>query len=548
MKKILYIFATLALMLSCDIHQADDTSKTPVIDAKVTTKDATQVTIHEAKLNGSLFYESEEDVTCSVWFLYSDTLMELEDLKASGKKVLATLSKDGNFSHSLTGLKEATKYHFVACAKVGDREFFGGVMLFETWATEIGFIPTVKSNPATEIGFDRATLNGSLDSFGHEKEKKEVWFLYSDSGTWLSDLLNHGKKVTSTLMEDGSFSAAIEELDENREYHFVACAKVGKEECYGDVVKFSTKKVEVSVTTGEVVDKGPDKASFEGKVETNVSGILEVTVAYYVRETGGIIYYDGKLIKENCTRHAATLSDDGTIHCDLTGLKPDTEYQYVAYASVMDKEFFGTVKTFITDKTTLLCPDDHHPHAIDLGLGVKWACCNVGASRPEEYGNYFAWGETAPKAKYSLDNYKWMYIDDHDKFYFTKYNTSSEFGAIDNNTVLDPEDDAATANWHGGWRMPTNDEWTTLIYNCTGTLTTLNGVSGYWVTSKKNGNSIFLPAVGSGSHPGSNHNDYWSSSLDTGGPYFALGVYFQTGFGFSNYSRYYGLSVRPVSE
>ena len=153
-----------------------------------------------------------------------------------------------------------------------------------------------------------------------------------------------------------------------------------------------------------------------------------------------------------------------------------------------------------------ICPDDHHPHAIDLGLSVKLACCNVGAEKPEDCGDYFAWGETQPKSDYSWSTYKYckrVQVDGDvwdvcQGYRMTKYCTDSiygYYGFTDDKTVLEPIDDAARANWGGSWRMPTNAEFQELIDKCTWTWTTVNGKEGYKVTSKQNGNIIFLPVT-----------------------------------------------------
>ena len=161
---------------------------------------------------------------------------------------------------------------------------------------------------------------------------------------------------------------------------------------------------------------------------------------------------------------------------------------------------------------------------VDLGLpsGTKWATCNVGATKPEEYGSYYAWGETEPKTNYDWSTYKWC-NGDYDTL--TKYCTDSNYGTVDNKTVLELADDAARANWGGAWRMPTDAEWTELRENCTWTLTSNyngTGVEGRIVTSKINGNSIFLPAAGyrynDDLHDAGYGGNYWSSSLGTGSP------------------------------
>ena len=184
---------------------------------------------------------------------------------------------------------------------------------------------------------------------------------------------------------------------------------------------------------------------------------------------------------------------------------------------------------------------------VDLGLSVKWATCNVGANKPEEYGDYFAWGETEPKEYYNWSTYKWR---NGSNTPLTKYNISSDYGTVDNKTTLDLSDDAARANWGGSWRMPTSAEQDELRNNCTWTWTTQNGVNGYKVTSKSNGNSIFLPAAGyrDGSSLSAGSNGYyWSSSLSADSPHCAWDVrLYSDGVYRSSSIRYYGLSVRPV--
>ena len=189
--------------------------------------------------------------------------------------------------------------------------------------------------------------------------------------------------------------------------------------------------------------------------------------------------------------------------------------------------------------------------AIDLGLpsGVKWATCNVGASNPEEYGGYYAWGEIEEKDDYSFSTYKWC-NGNYDSM--TKYCTNGSYGTVDNKTVLEPEDDVAHVKWGGSWRMPTTAEQEELLTECTWTWTTLNGVNGYEVTGP-NGNSIFLPAAGyrDGTEVSNRgyYGNYWSSSLDSNNSSsaYALG-FLDSNYDWDNYSRCYGQSVRPVSE
>lgn len=192
--------------------------------------------------------------------------------------------------------------------------------------------------------------------------------------------------------------------------------------------------------------------------------------------------------------------------------------------------------------------DPYNGHEyVDLGLpsGLKWATMNIGATTPEEYGDCFAWGETEPKSTYYWDTY-------FDSVYGSNNNFKKYSNGGGKKTTLDPEDDAAYVNWGGNWRMPTHAEQDELRNNCTWTWATQNGVTGYKVTSKSNGNSIFLPAAsyryGDNLQP-SSIGRYWSSSLYT--TYSGNAYYLR--FYPSSVDRYYddrylGQSVRAVCQ
>ena len=190
---------------------------------------------------------------------------------------------------------------------------------------------------------------------------------------------------------------------------------------------------------------------------------------------------------------------------------------------------------------------------VDMGDGLKWATTNVGGFNPEDYGDYFAWGEIKTKEDYSWSTYKWGTSSTT----LTRYVMSEDYGTVDGRNILgiasNVTDDAARANWGGTWRMPTDDEWTWLRDNCTWEWATENGVYGRKVTSNITGNTIFLPAAGdrygTSLYDAGSYGYYWSSSLNTSGSYGAWDVYFHSEevIG-SNYSRCYGFSVRPVSE
>jgi len=199
---------------------------------------------------------------------------------------------------------------------------------------------------------------------------------------------------------------------------------------------------------------------------------------------------------------------------------------------------------------------------VDLGLSVKWATKNLGASKPSDCGQYYAWGETEPKTDYSWRTYKWMQTGESDWKYITKYTVADgQTDAIwydaggnfigDNKTTLEAADDVATAKLGSPWRMPTADEIKELIDHCTWTWTRKDGVNGYEVKSKTNGNSIFLPAAGYSQGTGlvdpRREGIYWSSSLYAGGSYNAVYLDFTWDeHKCSSDSRFIGYSVRPV--
>ena len=189
---------------------------------------------------------------------------------------------------------------------------------------------------------------------------------------------------------------------------------------------------------------------------------------------------------------------------------------------------------------------------VDLGLSVKWATCNIGASQPEESGDFYGWGETNTESDYSWPNYRFcMYSHTT----LTKYCFNQEYGFKgykDKRTILDSEDDVSGKNWGGKWRMPTESELQELVDLCNWTWTSQNGVNGYLITSKTNDGSIFLPA-GGGYH-GKSHNAvnysgaYWSSSLKASDiPTNACRLVFMQNARYMNgESRCYGSSIRLV--
>ncbi len=197
---------------------------------------------------------------------------------------------------------------------------------------------------------------------------------------------------------------------------------------------------------------------------------------------------------------------------------------------------------------------------VDLGLpsGTLWATCNVGAVAPEVYGNFFAWGNTALMASFNWTAYRYSSDNTSKLLKYCNQAYDGFNGFTDTLTILKPGDDAATAQWGEGWRMPTKAQWEELFWGTTHTWTKLNEVNGRLFTAS-NGNSIFLPAAGlycDGTEwfcEGVEHyavkveGHYWSSSLNTGDPISAWVFAFDLdGYGMGNLDRYIGCSIRAV--
>ena len=316
------------------------------------------------------------------------------------------------------------------------------------------------------------------------------------------------------------------------------------------------------VRTGQVINITDESALIEASVNVDISKYSSVNF--------GVMYstYLEDINYRNGNEEFASYMNGKEYEVEITSLSPDTKYYYCAYLVLngIQREF-GQIKEFTTLPANEGSDDEGGSEGegeggtedegegnvngyayVDLGLSVKWATMNVGATSPEEYGDYFAWGETEPKEEYNWSTYKWC-EGSFDNL--TKYCSLSEFGIVDNKTKLEPEDDAATVNWGGAWRMPTKEEQVELITECNWTLDTMNGVDGYTITGP-NGNSIFLPI--SGYFSDTNIEDigyngtYWGSELksDYSSQAYVIDIYNDGDISLFTNSRYYGLSIRPV--
>lgn len=214
--------------------------------------------------------------------------------------------------------------------------------------------------------------------------------------------------------------------------------------------------------------------------------------------------------------------------------------------TTIDGEYSAQCKVIVSP---IPAPDESE--AVDLGLSVKWAPYNVGATSPEEYGCFYAWGETEIKEEYSWSTYKWC---NQSVNTITKYNSDSSCGAVDNKTSLDSDDDIAHVVWGGKWRMPSYSEIKDLSFLCKWTKTSLNGIEGYLIESKTEGNDgfIFIPIAGTYEEKTrySSRGHYWGVTKHYDSGKAACIICFDTSsvIGQSYYTRCYGLPVRPVCD
>ena len=292
------------------------------------------------------------------------------------------------------------------------------------------------------------------------------------------------------------------------------------------------------LTTQRIVETTESSAVIEIEFYPTAATIQTVTACY----TGGL--------KKEMT-HVKGL----VYRVELKNLQSDTEYHvYYEVSNVFSTVVVNANCSFITvesgEKPNNPNTPTVTPEYVDLGLpsGVKWATFNVGATQPEEYGDYFAWGETEPKELYDWSTYKWC---DGSYNTLTKYNTDSEYGVVDNKKILESLDDAAYVNWGGNWRMPSVDEWNELLSHCSLKWEERNGVSGVTLVSVQNGNSLFLPAAGVYHYDNGLVNLnvegwYRTNSLDESRGTISLGFSYTGSINWYANDRCFGQPVRPV--
>ncbi len=434
----------------------------------------------------------------------------------------------GVFTSATTNLEPGTKYYIRAYATNAKGTGYGEVREFTTLDGD----SDIYTGPISGITVCSAVCDGSkvTDGGGLDVMDKGLCWAKHPNPTTDDMKVSKGSGL-------GEFTVEMTGLEVGERYYVRAYSVNTKETKYGNEREFTTLDGKPIVTTSSVTNVMATTATCGG----------EVTEDYGFSVTARGVCWSTSPNPTVSDSHTTDGSGIGSFTSSITGLTDNTTYYVRAYATNSKGTSYGEQKSF----TTLSGGGGDHEY-VDLGLpsGLKWATCNVGAEHPYDYGDYFAWGETTTKSTYDWSTYKWCNGSSQT---LTKYCTDSNYGTVDNKTVLDPEDDAAHANWGGGWRMPTTAEWKELYDNTTCTWTTENGVAGRKFTSKADSSKyIFLPSAGyrngTDVDVAGSYGYYWSSSLYSSPPYDACSMYFYSGnvYPQSYDYRYYGFSVRPV--
>ncbi len=559
---------------------------------------AEHISAVSAVLSGKANLESTSASDLKVGFQYSKSA---GILPSNSTTIEATdADADYNYTAVITGLDPETKYYFRSFVRQNGQDTYGETKEFTT--KDVASL--LETRDASGVEATKANLNAKLDLADVMYSSISYGFSWGASENSQNNGLSGGE------IKDNAYSASLTGLSLKTQYWYKAYVKLDSQTFYGEVKTFTTDVVPVesvsldkteytfntigntlilkatvlpadatdksvswtsdkeAVATvdanGRVTAKGNGKATItvttkdQGKTAT-----CEVEVKQYVTSITLDKTSLSLVIGDVATLSVASVLPDNANDKTYTWSSSDNAIASVDNSGKVTARAKGnaTIKVAANDGSGVFASCSvivyARPDAVDMGTvvngkNIKWASFNLGASKPEEYGDYYAWGEVAPKDNYSWSTYKWC---NGSYRTLTKYNTNSSNGTVDNKTVLGSSDDVASVKLGGKWRMPTDAEWTELRTKCTWTWTTNyngTGVKGRIVTAT-NGNSIFLPAAGfrldTDLNLAGSRGEYWSSSRRTDYPPSARSVYFNSSGVYKSINdRSYGHSVRPVTE
>ena len=507
------VFAS-GLFIACDEDIIPTETVLSVIDEEVTPSYTSCKVTCTFYTDATIEYASVQYSTTEDFAIYDVTKMKINDA--------------GYYEVELTKLQDNTTYYF--------RYEVNACLFTSSEPNKVSKFQTLLSNTpevttsVKDISHTSATINGKV-LFDGGSVVTECGIVYSLSQ---NPTIENTKIKSNNCDSTGAFACKLTNLQNNSTYYARAYAKNVKGITYGEEVvfvtlAFSTPSLTISITNGSYTS-----ATANGQIISDGGlSITEYGVVYSTSKNPTIA--NTKINSDNC-------DSTNLFTCDLTNLQKQTTYYARAYATTAKGTGYSEEISFTADY-----------QYVDLGLSVKWATCNVGANKPEEPGDYFAWGETKPKDYYDWSNYKWCAGDYDDLTKYCDYSSYAYASSyVDKIYVLQLSDDAARANWGGKWRMPLKSEFDELYASCTWKSTTQNGTAGYLVTGK-NGKSIFLPKAGDKYHGSlddlGSYGYYWSSTVC---PYSYNSTYpfrayaYGNGNKISEFLRCCGLPVRPV--
>lgn len=497
------------------IAYSESVTFTTLTMPKVQTNDISNIQLTSATLNATLL-SNGNDSTVTKGFCWSEnsnpTITSLH---------IEVQNTTASFNYQLSNLKDETKYYVRAYAKNKLGVVYGAEKTFTTLSATK---PIVSTTTVSSITYTSAKTGGNvtLDG-GATVTDRGICYSTSSNPTISNSKMSSGSGT-------GSFSTNLAGLSDGTTYYIRAYATNKKGTSYGEQRSFTTNAYgKPTVTTSSATNISYTSASVGGNV--TFDGGATVTER-------GVCY---ATYSSPTTSNSRVKSGGGTgsFTANLTSLSDGTTYYVRAYAINSEGTTYGSQVTF----TTLKSPFENGHEYVDLGLSVKWATMNVGANSPEDHGEEYAWGELTTKLTYTWENYK---FGNANEYSLIKYNYSFGYGIVDNKITLESEDDVASVNWGGTWRMPTYEELYELVKKCTWESKTQNGVKGYKVIGR-NGNSIFIPIE---TIVNQYSVTYWSSSIykpNVSYPQYAQCLSFWRGYADVSYQlRCNGNSIRAV--
>ena len=496
--------------------EGDSSGSGDTTDPSVT-GDAIDVTYKTATLVGyATSIRDNLSTDLRVGFIYCQ---EGTPNKNNGTQVTVStndIAEDGRYTKTINNLQSDATYYYRSFVYQSGIWFYGKVKSFTTNSIIVNFT----TGDATAITCFSAKVSGSVNvQTSYSSLTRGICY-----GIGIEPTTNDNKMTASS--EDFTFQ--LRGLMGGTDYYYRPYAVVDGQTRYGTVRTFRTLDDNV-VETGDI-----DEETLTVKSRLTIGG------GAYSSLSLGVCYGKTELPTVNDKTVTSNEVDDENFYTvKLVNPGGGTIY-YRAYILIDGIPHYGAVKSFEREDNTHGFTNGHE--WVDLGLpsGTLWATCNVGANSPEEYGDYFAWGETTTKSDYYWGTY---FDTDDGGSTFKKYNNLRE---------LQPEDDAATVNWGSDWQMPSLAQIQELCSsNTTTEWTQVNGVNGRKITSKSNGNSIFLPAAGyrydTSLGDAGSYGTYWSRSLYTSNSSYSYNLGFISGnINWNRGHRYYGQSVRPV--